>query len=193
MLNSHRPKRLEPTPNDILYSKRKKKPHETVGGVLSQHSQILCPPGGQPIDWKRRISQRFSHKIGSWAPRHAPQHEGPALRGGTPEHLALEVSGARESPLLEAQTRFCTHWEPAQSSQLHSSWGWTCGSWRISCGDRGWLWPTGGGVRTGVAAIFASRPGSNQQPTAPVLECLRRNNPQERTPPRGHLVLVLVA
>lgn len=45
----------------------------------------------------------------------------------------------------------------------------------------GWLWPIGGGVRTVVAAIFASRPGSNQQPTAPVLEHLRQNNPQERS------------
>lgn len=29
------------------------------------------------------------------SPHHAPQCEGPALRGGTPEHLALKVSGDR--------------------------------------------------------------------------------------------------
>ena len=90
VLNSHRPKRLESTPPDTF---KDKKPHEMVGGVLSQHSQILCPPGGQPIGWKVIMSQRFPHKIKCWAPHHAPQHEGPALRGGSPEHLALKVSG----------------------------------------------------------------------------------------------------
>lgn len=74
----------------MIYSQ---KPHETGGGVFSQ-------PSPMSSRWAaHRLENNYITEVPSQdrvlSPHHTPQGEGPALRGGTPEHLALKVSGDR--------------------------------------------------------------------------------------------------
>ena len=88
-----------------------------------------------------------------WAPRQAPQPEGPASEGGVPRAFSFEgqwglSAGApqewgkqRLHHSWRAHTSFHVHWDPAQSSDFIGAWARpTCGYWRVSWRGGGWLW-----------------------------------------------------
>ena len=87
-------------PKKVFHIWRQRSHNERVEEALSWYNKIPYPLGGWPQNWKKIISQRFSHMSGSSEP-HIRLHPGSLALGEEepPEHLALKASIAQVQEL----------------------------------------------------------------------------------------------
>ena len=141
-----KPYKRYPTPE------RKRRPHQEVGGAISQYKQPHTSWVGNPTERKLTGSQRLTYRSESSEPHIKLSRVGIWHREKEPlEHLALKASGAHVqklhkmgetgTPFLKGAHRLSRALSPRAKQRLHRNLGQTC-LWMLEdlLGNLGQLW-----------------------------------------------------
>ena len=114
------PKWIRNLKKDTLLQKKKRRPHQEVGGAISRYKQPHTSWGGTSTDWKLTGSQRLTYRSERSEPHIKPSRVGIRHWEKEPlEPLALKASGAcvqelyrtggNGDPILKRRTDFHMH------------------------------------------------------------------------------------